>query len=162
MTCVPVQTHAHDIVFHVIYGGDEVMIIDFIRGGASRLHAITGCQEIEVMLERVMRERGALGMDTLRALFFVVLNVDMPLKEYICAPGDRTLYAVALGLAAGTSAEAMEKRHSYSMVGTKPIERAKARRFMLELGDIIRAWLSNEALSASDLVAKVREEYLVS
>ena len=55
----------------------------------------------------------------------------------------------------------MELRHSYSMIGTKPIESGRARRFMLELGDIVRAWLSNEALTPSDLVTKIKEEYLV-
>ena len=59
-------------------------------------------------------------------------------------------------------AEGMERRHSYSMIGTKAIERDRARRFMLELGDIVRAWLSNEALTVSDLVAKIKDEYLVS
>lgn len=33
---------------------------------------------------------------------------------------------------------------------------------MLELRDLIKAWLSNEILTASDLISKIREEYLVS
>jgi hypothetical protein len=88
------SAHKHDVLFHVIYGGDDAMIIDFVRGGASRLHSITGCSELEDMMREVLassqnHDYHRLGMDTLRALFFLIANVDMPIKEYLCAPGDR-------------------------------------------------------------------------
>ena len=89
MTCVAALTHQHDVLFHIIYGCDDAMIIDFINAGAARLHSITGCQDLETMARQVTTKRAELGMDTLRALFFLITNVDMPIKEYICCPGNR-------------------------------------------------------------------------
>lgn len=135
------------------------MVADFIRGGASRLYSLTGYEKLPQMIAQVNSKGIELGMDKLRALFFLILNVDMPLKEYICSPGDKNLYAIALAVKPD---ETLEKRHSYSMVGTKPMSKEKARRFMLELRDLVNAWLSNEALTCYDLVSKIKEEYLVS
>jgi hypothetical protein len=77
------------VLFHVIYGCDDAMIIDFVNAGAARLYSITNCQELKYMAKIVAERRSELGMDTLRALFFLIVNVDMPIKEYICCPGDR-------------------------------------------------------------------------
>lgn len=151
----------HDLLFHVIYGHDPGLIAEFVLAGAARLHSLTGCPELEVVAAAVSSGAGgAVGMDTLRALFFLVLNVDMPIKEYICSPGDRGLYATAVGVP--RDSPRLEAMHSYSVLGTRPMERPRARRFMLELGGLVRAWLSNEALTPSDLMDKVKEEYLVS
>lgn len=154
----------HDIVFHAIYGADAGMLVDFIRAGAGRLHSITGCKELERMVACVSskldgsRLGAGLGMDVLRALFFLVLNVDMPIKEHICDPRDRALYATAVGLPADSPQ--IERMHSYAMVGTRAMGHDKARRFMLELSRLVRAWLSNEALTPSDLVGAIKQEYL--
>jgi hypothetical protein len=161
------SVHRHDIVFHVIYGSDAGMVVDFIRAGAGRLHSLTGCRELESMVEcisskvaDVLRPGAGLGMDVLRALFFLILNVDMPIKEYICSPSDRGLYAVAVGLPAYSPS--IEMMHSFSMLGTRPMGDERARRFMMELGVLVRGWLSNEGLTPSDLVEAIKQEYLVS
>lgn len=104
------------------------------------------------MVCKVVEEGPKVGIDKIRALFFLILNVDMPIKEYICDPHNKDLYAAAVGI----RVEEVDEKHSYSVLGTKPIEKEKARRFMLELNDLVRAWLSNEALNHSDLVAKVK------
>lgn len=158
------SVHRHDIIFHVIYGSDAGMIVDFIRAGAGRLHSITGCTELERMVSCVSskldgaRLGAGLGMDVLRALFFLVLNVDMPIKEYICNPRDMALYATAVGLR--PDSPQIERMHSYAMLGTKPMGTERARGFMLELGGLVRAWLSNEALTPPDLVNAIKQEYL--
>jgi hypothetical protein len=154
------SSHKHDILFHVIYGNDEKMIVDFIRAGASRLYSLTGCDELNKMVGEIVYNTSQVGINKIRALFFIILNVDMPLKEYICEPNSLDLYAIALGIPKNSND--INLMHSYSMIGTKPMDHGKARRFMLELGDIIRSWLSNETLTLSDLATKVKEEYLVS
>lgn len=179
------STHTRDILFHVIYGNDEKMIVDFIRAGASRLviiiiirliadyeveiktattrrlYSITGCEDLNKMVGEIVNRTEEVGINKLRALFFIVLNMDMPLKEYICEPNDVKLYSVAMGLPSSSKND-VSLMHSYSMIGTKKMEPPKAKRFMLELRDSINSWLANERLTCSDLVTKIKEEYLVS
>jgi hypothetical protein len=48
------------------------------------------------------------------------------------------------------------------MMGTRAMDPAKGRRFFAMLHDsIIKLWLQDERLHASDLVQMVKEEYLV-
>ena len=58
--------------------------------------------------------------------------------------------------------EFLERMHAWSMIGTKPMHAAKARRFFTVLHDkIVRMWLQDERLNASDFMRMVKEEYLV-
>lgn len=118
------STHTHDMLFHVIFGQDDIMMTEFVRAGASRLHSITKCEQLGEMVSIITQQRGTFPMDRLRCLFFLILNVDMPLKEYICDPQSKSKYATALGIKAS---EVSESQHSYSMIGTKPIAKEKAR-----------------------------------
>ena len=123
--------------------------------------------------------------DVLKALFFLFLNVDMVLKEYVCNPGSRDAFCAAMNIkptpggaalsgsssAAGTRRqqqqqgaedECMRKLHACKMMSTAPVEPARARSFFVVLHDkIVRAWLHDERLHATDLVQMVKEEYLV-
>ena len=57
----------------------------------------------------------------------------------------------------------LERMHAWSMVGTKPLQAAKARGFFKALHDrVIKSWLQDERLTPTDLVRMVKDEYLVA
>lgn len=148
----------HDILFHVLFGCDTEMMAEFVHAAGCRLYSLTGVNELARTLKEVVQNRNGIGVDRLRALFFLFLNMDMPLKEYVCDPGSVESFAAALNIPMDEAVQ----RHSYSMVGTKPLSKEKARRFVLEMREICKAWLSKETSTCSDFVGIVRQEYLVS
>jgi hypothetical protein len=177
------QLHMHDVIFHVIFGSDMYSTLEFVRASAIRLHSITQCKFLVSMMnsvmEQVQQQQYPLqdscrhGPDSVKALFFLFLNVDMVLKEYVCNPCDKKAFATAMnikykgsggssGCPAAEQAKVLQRMHAWSMVGTRPIHDAKARRFFTALHDrIVCAWLQDERLQPSDLVHMVKEEYLV-
>ena len=194
------QLHLHDVVFHVIFGSDISGIFELVHASAIRLHSITHCPFLSKMMNTVISERNQcasldssaaftrFSADLVKALFFLFMNVDMVLKEYVCNPGCKKAFAAAMNAkrlddsgcapsasaAAGASASStgaassgaqqsiLHRTHAWSMMGTRPMDPAKARRFFAMLHDsIIKLWLQDERLHASDLVQMVKEEYLV-
>jgi hypothetical protein len=209
--CTPVinassQIHMHDILFHVIYGCNMASIYELVHASAVRLHSITRCPFLASMMECIAREaastavaagmcagphptgRNTHGPDVIRAMFFLFLNVDTVLKEYVCKPGCVKAFAAAMnirmpppppaavagGIARGSSCKSsaassetvsqdLAKLHSWSMLCTRPLEPEKARRFFSVLrNSVIKVWTQDERLHASDLLQLVKEEYLVS
>ncbi len=203
------QIHMHDILFHVIYGCNMASIYELVHASAVRLHSITRCPFLASMMECIAREaastavaadmctgphatgRSAHGPDVIRAMFFLFLNVDTVLKEYVCKPGCVKAFAAAMnirmpsasaaaataaggGVARGSSGKScaassetasqdLAKLHSWSMLCTRPLDPEKARRFFSVLrNSIVKVWTQDERLHASDLLQLVKEEYLVS
>lgn len=205
------QMHMHDVVFHVIFGSDSQGVLDFVLASAVRLHSITHCPFLSSMMKSVLAHSASsnqnntsatpagctsIGPDVVKALFFLLLNVDMVLKEYVCTPGCVKAFAAAMNISlsggaaapssfkkAATAADGsleskrrkllshtktdaekdcLMRMHAWSMMGTRPMDPAKARRFFTVLHDsIVKMWLQDERLHASDLVQMVKEEYLV-
>jgi hypothetical protein len=173
------QLHMHDVIFHIIFGSDIYGTLEFVRASAVRLHSITRCQFLVSMMNCITGQMQQLnpsdqhalhGPDTVRALFFLFLNVDMVLKEYVCNPCDKKAFATAMNIkykggGSNISAEQLkilQRMHAWSMVGTRPMHDAKARRFFTTLHDkIVCEWLQDERLHPSDLMHMVKEEYLV-
>lgn len=170
------QLHMHDVVFHVIFGSDYESIFKMVSASAARIFSITRCTFLQGMMGKLSSSAAALtgrhGPDLLKALFFLFLNVDMVLKEYVCRPGCEKAFAAAMNVPLPSGAgngcaqrklKAISKEHSWSMMGTKPMDPAKGRRFFTVLHDsIIKLWMQDDRLHASDLVQMVKEEYLVS
>lgn len=174
------QMNMHDMIFHVIFGSDIPCTMQFVRASAHRLYSITQCPFLAGMMQSIDRgeecrsfARGrGIGDDVIRALFFLLLNVDDVLKRYVCMPGSIKAFAEAMNICIkgnGTNAHddqniAMLRRmHAWSMMGTKPLDVAKGKRFFVVLHDsIVKLWMQDERLHASDLVQMVKEEYLVS
>lgn len=165
MSVVLLQQHqAHDILFHTLFGSDMDAISEFVFASAVRLHAIVKCEFLAAMMDGVVTRREK-GQDCIKALFFLFLNVDMVLKEYVCAPGSRAAFAAAMNikLSPNSKDDGLEKLHAWSMVGTKQMDAAKARGFFRVLHDkLVKNWLQDERLTASDFVRMVRDEYLVA
>ena len=155
---------SHDILFHTLYGGDLRLVFEFVYAMACRLYSLTECHALRENMQRIIDARdgpNAPAINQLLSLFFLFLNVDMPMKEYVCDPQDIQKFAAALNLAPNDN-EHVRQRHSYSMIATKPISHAKARIFFRSLKNLAQMWLSNEQLGCADFVYQVRQEYLVS
>lgn len=154
------HSNAHDILFHVIFGHDMDAITEFVYASAVRLHAIVKCKFLESMMNSIVAAKAATS-DMLKALFFLFLNVDMVLKEYVCNTASKAAFAAAMNVK--SSCPGIDKLHAWSMVGTKPIAAAKARGFFRVLRDkLVKSWLQDERLTASDFVRMVKDEYLVA
>lgn len=157
------QLCSKDIVFHMIFGDDADSMLEFIHAMAQRAYSLTESQHLRDGVSRALHEGRAMGRDRMRALFFMLLNMDMPVKEYICEPSDRGLFAAALNLSAKKKdAAELDRMHSRCMLGTRAIEPEKARRFFDALRRVVCAWMATEVLTPAQLVKDVREEYLVA
>ena len=184
------QLHMHDVLFHVIFGCNTASIYELVHASAVRLHSITRCPFLASTMQTILQEAAdanrqvclpgntqasqqrttAHGPDVIRALFFLFLNVDCVLKDYVCNPGNRKYFAAAMNIrkplaTSGTpdQAQALAKLHSWSMLCTRPLDPGKARRFFYILrNSIVKVWMQDERLHASDLLQMIKEEYLVS
>ena len=186
----------HDVIFHIIFGSDLETVLEFVHASAVRLYSITQCSFLVPMMDSIMAQRAARqqqqqhhhagrceahgfmmapaashGPDVLKALFFLFLNVDMVLKDYVCEPNNKRAFAAAMNIKWSSVVKSRQQRsdedllerlHAWSMIGTLPMNAAKARRFFTVLhDDIVRTWLQDERLHASDLVRMVKEQYLI-
>jgi hypothetical protein len=169
------HAHQHDILFHTIFGSDREAIAEFVHASAVRLYHIVKCQFLVRMMDKIIINRHGnrldASLDMLKALFFLFLNVDMVLKEYVCNTGSKVAFAAAMNVAMAPNnkqqcleaQQQLEKLHAWSMVGTKPLNAAKARGFFKVLHDrVAKSWLQDERLTPTDLVKMVKDEYLVA
>lgn len=143
------QMHMHDVLFHVIFGSDTECIFDFVHASAARLISITQCPSLLKMMQSIISERehqrqqqqlllppgsasslqpapvfrgGRVvhGPDLIKALFFIFLNVDMVLKEYVCKPACKKAFAAAMNISpSALGTPAVENLHAWSMMGTR-------------------------------------------
>ena len=99
--------------------------------------------------------------EVLKTLFFLFLNVDMPLKNYVCNPSDKELFAAAMNFPSKSNLDGLDKLHAWSMVGVGKIGKEKAKLFFTVLhGKLVKTWLQDERLTPSDFVRMVREDYI--
>jgi hypothetical protein len=156
MTC----THGrHDMLFHMVYGDNRVVTMEFIYACAQRLYSLTQNKMLSETIFRVMTTPESVSLQQSRALFFLLLNVDMPLKEYICDTSDKNLLAKALNIPLTDVAS----KQSYVMTGAHKADQPKLRSFFLKLShEIVPNWMQNQGLTFSDLVETIKEEYIIS
>jgi hypothetical protein len=166
------QLGMHSIIFYVIFGSDMQGTLEFVHASAVRLHSITQCKFLAGMMSHVMQNSASIAPDIVKALFFLFLNVDMVLKNYVCTPSSVDAFAEAMnirvpkvngGNARKRQVEMLGRMHAWSMIGTRGMDHAKARRFFTALHDsVVRRWMQDERLNAADLVRMVKDEFLVS
>lgn len=157
------QIHMHDVIFHVIFGSDVAGTLELVQASAVRVHSITHCPFLAGMMQRMTVE----STDEVKALFFLLLNVDMVLKEYICKPGCVKTFSSAMNIKKSTEnsmhQQKLEKMHAWSMMGMRGLDPAKGTRFFTVLHySLVKTWLQDERLVARDLLQMVKTEYLVS
>ena len=102
------QLHMHDVIFHVIFGHDLPGIREMVLASAVRLHSITQCAFLAGMLRRMTVDPAAQAspppVDMIKALFFLLLNVDMVLKEYVCNPSCIKAFSVVMNCSSASVA----------------------------------------------------------
>jgi len=114
------MTCARDMVFHVLYGADRSLNAHYVHQSMDRLGAPWEKREYEP--------------DVAQALFFLLLDKDMALKE-----------AVLKGI---------------PKFGVEPMGQRKAENFFLSLREeVIEPWLSDERIKPSDLLSRVAALY---
>lgn len=149
-----------DIIFHALFGEDRQYLAEACHAISQRLFNLTGVECVRDAMGKILQDVQAQPIDVLRSLFFLMVNMDMPFKEYVCEVEDSALFLQAFNLA-NVPADRLCQLHAYSLVGCKSVERTRARAFFVSLREIVKRWLSIETLRPADLVAKVKEEYLV-
>tara|TARA_Y100000389_G_C17171066_1_gene369176 strand:- start:46 stop:513 length:468 start_codon:yes stop_codon:yes gene_type:complete len=152
------NTSSKDVLFHVLYGDDMQSVREMCHVIAQRLYSITNCKELVDSMNKVMKGQGDVAPDQLRAFFFMLLNMDVYMKEWMCKIDDEKLFAKAFIV----KEEDVRKLHAYSLVGTNNMCRGKALLFFTSLRKIVQDWMSVEMLTACNFVERVKEEYLVS
>ena len=163
----------HDILFHVFYGDDIASLIMYIHAMGQRLYALTISSDIECALSTIMRHRGRVGTDRLKALFITMLNMDMPMKEYICNPNCKNFQAVAfnlapqpqksgIGMSGGGIDASINRALDAHSLGVSDFPAPRAARFYVALRAIVNLWMANEYMAPADLLKLTRDEYLVS
>lgn len=149
----------HDIIFHVIYGSDEDTIREFVHASSARIQCITKCQYLEATMQQVLHTK--VPIDVLKTLFFLLLNVDMVLKEYVVDSASKAAFAAAMNVKPCT--DGLVKLHAWSMVGSRPMSTGKARNFFVALQkDVVKQWLQDERRTPRDFMEAVTQEYLNS
>ena len=161
---MPITCSMHDIIFHVIFGHDYNTILEFVNSSAARLNSICQCKYLQATMQAIQQqnEKGQhVPIDVLKAMFFLFLNVDMILKDYICNPGSRDAFAAAMN--AKRNSPSLDKMHAWSMVGTRCISAEKAINFFTALNKrVVKQWLQDERKGPMELLNAVKDEYLVS
>jgi hypothetical protein len=135
-------------------------MMEFIVASAQRQYSLTDNTSLSEMMGRMLQHPQMVSLQDSRAMFFLLLNVDMPLKEYVCDTQNKERLAVALNLT--TVSEATGK-HAYAMTGARTPDCPKLESFFVKLSsDIVPKWLQNQSLSINDFVHTIRNEYIVS
>jgi hypothetical protein len=155
MTC---NVNTKDIIFHVLFGSDIKLISDLVVASAQRLYDISRNTLLHSTMGMFIQKQDTFAPIYVKLWFFILINMDMVLKEYICDPLNPKLYAAALNI----PVTSVSKKHSLSVIGTKPMKPEAARGFMIRLRIVIQEWLSHEDIQIPELFNKIREEYLIS
>lgn len=160
-TNTPSVSAMHDILFHVIFGSDRESIQEFLNASAARLQCIVKCKHLEGTMQCALSKDNPVPLQTLKAMFFLFLNVDMVLKDYVCNTASKPAFAAAMNVKQST--KGLENLHAWSMVGTRPLNHGKAINFFIALHDnVVKKWLQDERKSAAEFVEAVKDAYLVS
>lgn len=147
------QNRNRDIIFYVLYGGDTALVRGMILHMIGRLHSITNCDTLSAVHAHAMNNQGA-GGSWLKALWILLMNVDMKTKEVIVNPQDRKLVRECFN---------NDEETARLLSSLTSIDPAKARRFWVDLQeDTIPRWMENEVMTPSDLVSRVKDLYLNS
>lgn len=148
------------MLFHLVYGEDKYAMMEFIFASAQRLYSLTENAILSRTILCMTQQVEAISLQQVRVMFFLLLNVDMVLKEYVCDTQNHALLAAALNI---TDVSQVTTKQSYAMTGARQADATKLESFFLKMSrEIIPLWLQNQGLGINDLVTTLREEYLVA
>jgi hypothetical protein len=143
----------------MVYGDNREIMMELIHASAQRLYSLTNNTMLSETIFRLMNTQQSVSLQQSRALFFLLLNVDMPLKEYICETSNKNLLANTLNI---PLSDVVSKK-SYVMTGAQQADVKKLQSFFSKLShDIVPNWMQNQGLTFHDLVETIKEEYIIS
>ena len=149
----------HDVIFHVLYGENRGLMTHTITAMANRLYAMTESEQLQETMSVFLQSWNTIPIVKMQALWIVLFNVDIPMKEYILDPANTKSFRSAMNI---TDAKVnIEKHPAVLMMRSLPLYRAKAIRFLTDLhNEGVPKWMQNEAINATDLVTTTKEIYL--
>jgi hypothetical protein len=149
----------HDVIFHVLYGENRCIMTQTITAMANRLYSMTESEQLQQTMSVFLQSWNTIPIVKMQALWIVLFNVDIPMKEYILDPANTNSFRLAMNI---TDPKVdIEKHPAVLMMRSLPLNRAKAIRFLTDLHDDgVPKWMQNEAINAADLVMTTKEIYL--
>jgi hypothetical protein len=148
----------HDVVFGVLYGANRFMMVQTITAMANRLFAMTSSTPLQEMVEELLAEWQTICITRMQAVWVLLFNVDLPMKEYIMSPGNANVFKKTMGL---DPAQECTQHPMRAMMRCQPLSPGKARRFITDLhAECIPNWIQNEMMGPLHLVTASRDIYL--
>ena len=150
----------HDVAFHVLFGTNTNLILSMLTAMIHRMHKISQSNHLAATLQRLVSDK-SIGIDIMKGLWILLLNVDMRTKDLLMQPRNRGLQRLALSYD-GVSKDAMENACA-SLNVMKPMDNGTAARFLVDLHlELVPKWLQNEILTCQDLVRSTTSLYINS
>lgn len=157
----------NDVLFHLLYGGDHILLMEVLGACVKRMYHVSDSDLLHSSwLDLVAREK--YDTEKTRALLCLLLNIDMPLKVYVCDPKRPELWRAIFNIPEPkTEADRVAVRkltngmHSVSLMGCNPVFPRKAELFFKNLSrTVVPQWMQDECKGVSDLIHAVRMEYI--
>jgi hypothetical protein len=146
------------MLFHIVYGEDKEILMELIYASSQRIFSLTCNKMLNQTVEDIFKSSAPPSLQKLRALFFILLNIDIQLKEYVCDTSNRKLFSEALN----TPPCDITSKKCYVLTGTRTGDAKKLSSFFIVLkNEIIPNWLQDQELTVSDLVNAIREQYII-
>jgi hypothetical protein len=158
---------ANDVLFHILYGSDTTLVLEVLGACALRLAEISKSNHLLGAWEKI-RLQPDLHFEKARGLLCLLINIDMPIKEYACSPSDPALWRKMFNLPEPKTDADREKirartkdMHSAVLLQCDPMCGKKATLFFKTIrGTTIPNWMHDERCNVADLVHSVRMEYI--
>jgi hypothetical protein len=133
MTCTNTLI-TKDMLSFIIFGSDTNFILGIVKASVQRMHEITS-NEFTAAMKRLLDTKQT-TLSLLKALFFLLLNVDMTMKE----------------LVVNTHMQQIDN-----------MSKEKAKRFFMDLRNItVPNWIKNPDMDINDFLNAVKQLYLNS
>lgn len=149
----------HEFLFHIVYGNNMEAMLILIHGMSVRLDSIIQSNIMTKLSHSIHNESCHWPVDKIRALFFLLLNVDMKTKHFICNTKDESRLEDCTCMGRLD----VRIRALKEMCQSQQASAGKLRNFFVYLkNDIVQGWLQDDTLTFSDLAQRCREMYLLA
>ena len=149
----------HEFLFHICYGDENRnQIIALILPSIQRFYSLVKVDELLVLAQDLVAHPHKWSNDRLRALFFLLLNVDMELKDFVSDVSREELLSNAMNL----RGEMVKNHELLEMCGSAQASPEKLRSFFTKLhAEIVPGWTQNQYLTCSDLARQIQQAYII-
>jgi len=160
ITCVnKAKYKRHEFLFHICYGDENRdQIIALILPSIQRFYSLVRVDELVTLAQDLTVNSDKWSNDKLRALFFLLLNVDIQLKTFVSNTSSEELLSDAMNLKGGI----VKNTGLLEMCGSSQPSSEKLRSFFKILhAKIVPEWTQNQFCTYSDLSREIQQAYIV-